>query len=51
MIAVLAFIDDAGFIYGGYAITFATIGAFAWRVVIAGKRLGKQVADDDKYWT
>lgn len=48
---IVAFIDDAGFIYGGYAITFAVVGAFAWRVVSNGKRLGKHVPDDDKYWT
>lgn len=48
---MIAFIEDAGFIYGGYAITFATVGFFAWRVISSGRRLGKQVADDDKYWT
>lgn len=48
---MISFIEDAGFIYGGYAVTFATVGFFAWRVVTAGRRLGKQVPDDDKYWT
>lgn len=48
---MIGFIEDAGFIYGGYAITFLTVGVFAWRVVTSGKRLGKHVADDDKYWT
>ena len=43
--------EDAGFILGGYAVTFAVIAAFAWRLVASGKRLGKQVPDDDKYWT
>lgn len=48
---MIAFIDDAGFIYGGYAVTFVTVGFFAWRVVTSGRRLGKQIPDDDKYWT
>lgn len=48
---MIALIDDAGFIYGGYVITFLTVGFFAWRVVTSGRRLGKQIPDDDKYWT
>lgn len=48
---MIGFIDDAGFIYGGYVLTFATIGLYAWRVVTSGRRLGKQVRDDEKYWT
>jgi hypothetical protein len=48
---MIAFFDDAGFILGGWVITFAVIGGFAWRVVSSGKRLGKQVPDDEKYWT
>ena len=51
MIATLAFIEDAGFVYGGYALTFATVGFLAWRVVTSGRRLGKHVSDDEKYWT
>lgn len=42
--------EDAGFIIGGYALTFATVSFMAWRVLHAGKRLGKQVPDADKYW-
>lgn len=48
---MIAFFDDAGFILGSYVITFAVIGAMAWRIVTSGKKLGKQVPDDDKYWT
>ena len=48
---MIAFIEDAGFIYGGYILTFLTVGVFAWRVVSSGKRLGKHVPDDEKYWT
>lgn len=48
---MIGFIEDAGFIYGGYIVTFAAIGAFAWRVVRQGKTLSEHVPDDDKYWT
>lgn len=48
---MIAFFDDAGFIIGSYIITLAAIGALAWRLVASGKKLGKQIPDDDKYWT
>ena len=32
--------EDAGFILGAYALTFATVGAFAWRALRHGRRLG-----------
>ena len=48
---MIAFFDDAGFILGGYAITFVAVGAYAWRLVTSGRKLGKQLPDDDKYWT
>lgn len=48
---MIAFFDDAGFIIGGYLATFAVIGGFVWRAISSGRRLGKQVPDDEKYWT
>jgi hypothetical protein len=42
--------EDAGFIIGGYVITFSTVAFMAWRYVRAGRRLGGRVADEDKYW-
>jgi len=48
---MIAFFDDAGFIVGGYVITFAALAVLAWRLVAAGRKLGKQIPDDDKYWT
>jgi len=42
--------EDAGFIIGGYVLTFVTVSFMAWRVVSAGKRLGKSVPPEDKYW-
>jgi hypothetical protein len=42
--------DDAGFIIGGYVLTFATVALMAWRYVRAGRRLGEQVPDEDKTW-
>jgi hypothetical protein len=43
--------EDAGFIIGSYLLTFGIVGLLAWRVARAGRRLGVQVPDDDKYWT
>ena len=42
--------EDAGFIIGGYVLTFATVALMSWRVTRSGKRLGKQVPDADKPW-
>lgn len=50
MLGILAF-QDAGFILGGYAITFAAIGAYTWRVLSNGQKLADQIDDSDKYWT
>ncbi|MEM9745914.1 MAG: hypothetical protein AAF945_04400 [Actinomycetota bacterium] len=47
----VAFIDDAGFIFSGYAITFLAVGVLAWRVVRSGRSLAKQIPDDEKHWT
>jgi hypothetical protein len=46
-----ALIDNAGYIYGAYAITFAVVGSFAWRAIRHGHRLGDEIDDADKYWT
>jgi hypothetical protein len=43
--------QDAGFIFGSYALTFAAIGAFTWRVLRRGRALAERVDDRDKYWT
>lgn len=43
--------EDAGFILGGYALTFAVIALMSWRVLRNGRRLGDRIPDDDKYWT
>ncbi len=48
---MIAFFEDAGFIVGSYAITFVGIGGMAWRIIATSKKLGKQIPDDDKYWT
>ncbi len=50
MTAVLA-MDDAGFIIGSYAVTFAAVGVFAWRMLRQGRRLADRIDDDQKYWT
>ncbi|WP_420452732.1 heme exporter protein CcmD [Ilumatobacter sp.] len=48
---MIALFDDAGFVLGSYAITFAIVAALVWRTLRAGRRLGERVPDDDKYWT
>ena len=48
---MIALFDDAGFVLGGYIVTFGVIGVFVWRVIGSGRRLGKQIPDDDKCWT
>ena len=48
---MIAFFDDAGFILGGYVLTFAAVGLVAWRYVRHGRSVTEGVADDDKYWT
>lgn len=51
MSGALLAMDDAGFIIGSYVITFAVVGAFAWRTLRQGRSLADQVDDDRKYWT
>ena len=46
-----ALIENAGYIYGSYALTFAVVGGFAWRAIRLGRRLGDEIEDADKYWT
>lgn len=43
--------DDAGFIIGSYAITFAAIAAFAWTTIRRGRKLAQQVPPEEQYWT
>ena len=48
---MIAFFDDAGYIVGSYVVTFVAIAGLAWRLVASGRKLGKQIPDDEKYWT
>ena len=48
---MIGLIENAGYIYGSYVVTFAVVGAFAWRAVRNGRHLGRQIDDTDKYWT
>ena len=43
--------DDIGFIATSYVITFAAIAALVVTTWKAGKRLSREVADEDKPWT
>jgi heme exporter protein CcmD len=43
--------EDAGFIIGSYALTFAVVGALAAWVIRSGRRLARRTPDDEKYWT
>ena len=51
MSGALIAMQDAGFILGSYALTFAAIGAFTWRVLRRARGLAGRVDDRDKYWT
>jgi heme exporter protein CcmD len=51
LIAALIAMDNAGYILGSYALTFAVIAGFALRVLRSGRRLADRIDDDDKYWT
>ncbi|TVR26920.1 MAG: heme exporter protein CcmD [Ilumatobacter sp.] len=44
-------VDDAGFIIGSYAITFAAIAIFAWTTIRRGRKLAQQVPPEEQYWT
>ena len=50
MTTVIA-MGDAGFILGAYAATVVVIGSFALWVLRAGRRSGRLVDDEEKYWT
>jgi hypothetical protein len=43
--------EDAGFIIGSYALTFAAIATYAWRVLARARRTTAQLPDDAKPWT
>ncbi len=42
--------EDAGFILGGYMLTFGVVALMAWRVLRSGRKLADQVPDEEKYW-
>ena len=43
--------EDAGFVIGSYVITFAVVGALAWRIVRRVASWRRSIDDADKYWT
>lgn len=49
MTAVVA-MQYGGFVYGSYAVVFAAIGGFTWRVLRRGRQLADRIDDADKYW-
>ena len=48
---MIALFEDAGFILGGYVITFAAVAVVGWRFIRHGRRVTRGVPDEDKYWT
>ena len=48
---MVAFFEDAGFILGGYTLTFGAVALLGWRYVRHGRRVTADVPDDEKYWT
>ena len=51
MIGGIVAMEDAGYIFGSYGVTFAVIAGFTWRVLRSGRRLADRIDDHDKYWT
>ena len=47
---MIAVMEHAGYVFGSYAVVFATIGAFAWRMLRRSRQLSAQVDDAHKYW-
>ena len=43
--------EDIGFIATSYLVTFAALAALVVTTLKAGKRLSREVADEDKPWT
>jgi hypothetical protein len=42
--------EDAGFIIGGYVLTFAAVALLAWSYVRSGRKLAERVPDEEKSW-
>lgn len=42
--------EDAGFILGGYVLTFGVVALMAWRGLRSGRKLADQVPNEEKYW-
>jgi hypothetical protein len=51
MFATVFAMENAAYILGSYVLTLGVVGAFAWRAIRHGRRLGEQIDDADKYWT
>ena len=49
MSAAMLAMEDAGFVIGSYVVTFAVVGALAWRIIRRARQLAPQVDDADKY--
>jgi hypothetical protein len=44
-------VKDVGFISLTYVLTFGLVGVLVVSTLVAGRRLSKQVPDEDKPWT
>ena len=42
--------EDAGFIFGSYVVTFGAIAAYAWTVLRRARRTTSKLPDDAKPW-
>jgi hypothetical protein len=50
VLAVTTDYDSWATVIAGYVIVFGSIGAFAWRIIARGRKLARQVPDDQKPW-
>ena len=41
---------NAGYVFAGYAIVFATLGVYVARMLLRGRSLSKQVPPEDRRW-
>lgn len=41
---------DAGYVVAGYAVTFAGVAAYAWRIVARGRRVSSAVPRERRRW-
>jgi hypothetical protein len=47
---MIAALSAYGHVLVGYGITAVALAWFSWRVIARGRKLGRQIPDEDKPW-